>query len=88
MAKPKFWDVYENVTGAMVRVWREPAAKAWFVAVPDRRKLGTAIPAMNKAIVSLISSCRRERALCNFMRSPHLLAGRFDRVVFVVNYRS
>ena len=47
MAKPRLLDVYENVTAAMVRVWREPAAKAWFVAVPNRREVGTAMPAMN-----------------------------------------
>jgi hypothetical protein len=72
-AEPRFWTVYENVTPPMVRAWRarrEPAAKAWFVAIPDLRKLGTTIPAMNKVTTTSLKSCRTERALCIFLLSP------------------
>jgi hypothetical protein len=55
---------------AMVRAQREHVAKGWFVPTADRRKLGIAIPAMNKRIISPISSCSRDRALCNFMQLP------------------
>src|SRR4029077_1211540 len=51
-AEPRFWTVYENVTPPMVRAGRarrEPAAKAWFVAIPDLRELGATIPAMNNS---------------------------------------
>src|ERR1700719_305791 len=41
MANSTFWFVYESTTPAMLIVWREPPAKASFVATSDRRKLGT-----------------------------------------------
>src|SRR5882762_9415939 len=56
IAKPMFLYVYKNVTPAMLIVWREPRAKASFVATPDRRRLGTTTPAMNKVITNSVSS--------------------------------
>jgi hypothetical protein len=64
MAKPRFWSVYERVIPPMVKVWREPTAKACFVADVDRRRLGTTTPAMNKLMVIWLKSWRTERAFC------------------------
>jgi hypothetical protein len=70
MAKTTFWFVYENAIPAMLIAWREPAAKASCVAKSDRTKLGTTIPAMNKAITTSISNRRREKVFCLFMLFP------------------
>jgi len=50
IAKPTFLYVYENVTPTVLIVWSEPPAKASVVAIPDRRRLGTTMLAMNKVI--------------------------------------
>jgi hypothetical protein len=70
MAKPTFWDVYENAIPAKLIVWSEPIAKAPFVAKSERRKLGTTIPAMNKVNTTSISSRTSKRAFCLFMLLP------------------
>ena len=56
MTNSRFWFVYESTTPPMLIAWREPAAKASFLAKSDRRRLGTTIPAMNKVIATSISS--------------------------------
>ena len=56
MTNSRFWFVHESTTPPMLIVWREPAAKASFLAKSDRRRLGTTIPAMNKVIATSISS--------------------------------
>jgi len=62
IAKPTFSYVYENVTPEMLIVWRDLSAKALIVLTPDRRRLGTTTPAMNKVIANSISSRSPERA--------------------------
>jgi hypothetical protein len=49
IAKSPFLYVYNNVPATMLIVWREPLAKASYVAIPDWRKLGTAMLAMNQS---------------------------------------
>jgi len=56
MTNSRFWFVYESTTPPMLIAWREPAAKASFLAKSDRRRLGTTIPAMNRVIATSISS--------------------------------
>jgi len=67
MANPTLCVVYENANPAMLIAWREPRAKASFVANSDRRRLGTTIPEMNKVNATSISSRASEKTFCLFM---------------------
>jgi len=67
MANPRLCVVYENANPATWIERREPRAKASFVAISDRRRLGTTIPAMNKVKATSISSRANEKTFCLFM---------------------
>jgi hypothetical protein len=79
MANSTFWVVYENAIPAMLIVWREPIAKASFVAKSERRKLGTTIPAMNKVNATSISSSTSEGTFGVFILFPSSLSADFPK---------
>ncbi len=63
-ADARFCSVNKRVTLPMVRARRDPTARAWLVAIPDLRKLGTTMPAKNKPSVTQPASCKTEGAFC------------------------
>ena len=70
IAAATFWYVYDNANPAICTVWRDPAAKAWFVADPDRTTFGTTTPVRNKLMITSIISCSRAKAFCLSMTFP------------------
>ena len=82
-ANSTFWVVYENAIPTMLIVRREPAAKASWVAKTDRKRLGTAIPAMNRVNTTPISSRTNEEAFCLFILFPFTLGRLFQEGILL-----